>query len=137
MAPPPASPARSARALRRFGLTVGGMFLLLGLVSRWRGHTWPPIVLCTAGVLLVVPGLLVPRILAPVERAWMRFAEVMGRVNSRIILTVAYYLVVTPVGVVRRWLHDPLDRTMRDGRPSGWVRRPAEPSDRARYRQQF
>src|SRR5262245_48611072 len=129
MGPPPASPARSARELRRFGLTVGGIFLLLGLVSRWRGRTWPPLVLGTAGVLLVVPGLLVPRILAPVERAWMRFAEVMGRVNSRIILT--------PVGIVRRWLRDPLDRTMRDGRPSVWVRRPAEPIDRTRYRQQF
>ncbi len=111
MAAPPASPARSARELRRFGLTVGGMFLLLGLVSRWRGHTLPPLILGTAGVLLVVPGLLVPRILAPVERAWMRFAEVMGRVNSRIILTAAYYLVVTPVGIVRRWLRDPLDRS--------------------------
>ena len=88
-------------------------------------------------MLLVVPGLLVPCILAPVERAWMRFAEVMGRVNSRIILTVAYYLVVTPVGIVRRWLRDPLDRTMRDGRPSVWVQRPAEPIDRSRYRQQF
>jgi Saxitoxin biosynthesis operon protein SxtJ len=132
MALPPASPARSARELRRFGLTVGGMFLLLGLVSRWRGHAWPPLVLGTAGVLLVVPGLL-----APVERTWMRFAEVMGRVNGRIILTAAYYLVVTPVGIVRRWLRDPLDRTMRDGRTSVWVRRPAEPPDRARYRQQF
>ena len=72
MASPPASPARSARELRRFGLTVGGMFLLLGLVSRWRGHTLPPLVLGTAGVLLLVPGLLAPRILAPVDPARYR-----------------------------------------------------------------
>ena len=34
----------------------------------------------------------------------MRFAEVLGRINTRIILTVLYYLVITPVGLVRRWL---------------------------------
>jgi hypothetical protein len=137
MTPAPASPARDARELRRFGLTVGGAFLLLALLSRWRGHTLPPLVLGAAGVLLVLPGLLAPRLLAPVERAWMRAAAVMGRVNTRIILTVVYYLVITPVGVVRRWLGDPLDRTMRDGRPSVWVRRSPEATDPARYRQQF
>jgi len=137
MTPSPASPARTARELRRFGLTVGGMFLLLGLVSRWRGHSLPPLVLGTAGVLLVLPGLLAPRLLAPVERGWMRFAAVMGHVNTRIILTVLYYLVITPIGIVRRWMGDPLDRAMHDGRPSVWVRRPPGPPDPARYRQQF
>jgi hypothetical protein len=137
MVPSPASPARGARELRRFGLTVGGVFLLLALLSRWRGHTIPPFVLGSAGILLVVPGLLAPLLLAPVERAWMRFAEVIGRINTRIILTLLYYVVFTPVGIVRRWLRDPLDRAMHDGRGSVWVRRPATPADPARYRQQF
>src|SRR5262249_34985758 len=117
MTPSPASPARPARELRRFGLTVGGMFLLLGLASRWRGHSVPPLVLGTVGVLLVLPGLLAPRLLAPVERGWMRFAAVMGHVNTRIILTVLYYLGITPVGIVRRWMGRPLDPPLRDGRP--------------------
>jgi hypothetical protein len=125
------------RELRKFGLTVGGIFLLLAAVSAWRGHTLPPRIMGTVGVLLVVPGLVAPRILGPVERGWMRFAEVLGRVNSRIILTLLYYVVFTPVGIVRRWLGDPLDRGMRDGRPSVWVERPRQPVDPARYRQQF
>jgi hypothetical protein len=78
-----------------------------------------------------------PRLLAPVERGWMRFAEGLGRVNTRIILALLYWLVITPVGIVRRWLADPLDRRMRDGRPSVWITRPREPVDPARYRQQF
>ena len=129
--------ARSPRELRRFGLTVGGMFLLLAAVSAWRGHTIPPRILGTAGVLLVVPGLLVPRVLGPVERGWMRFAEMLGRINTRIILTILYCVVITPVGIIRRWLGDPLDRTMRDGRRSVWVQRPRQAVDPARYRQQF
>jgi Saxitoxin biosynthesis operon protein SxtJ len=125
------------RELRRFGLTVGGAFLVLAALSAWRGHTIPPRVLGTLGVLLVVPGLVAPRILGPVERVWMRFAGVFGGVNSRIILAILYCLVITPFGLVRRWLGDPLDRRMRDGRPSVWVIRPRGPLDPKRYRQQF
>ena len=133
---PPAGGA-GPREPRRFGLTVGGAFLLLAAVSAWRGHTIPPRVLGSLGVLLVVPGLVAPRILGPVERGWMRFGAALGRVNSRILLTVLYYLVITPVGLVRRWLEDPLDRRMRDGSHSVWVARSRGPVDPTRYRQQF
>ena len=123
--------------LRRFGLLVGGVFLLLSGVSRWRGHELPPLVLGTLGVALVVPGLIAPRLLGPVQRYWMRGAQVLGEVNSRIILGVFFYLVLAPIGFVLRRVRDPLDRRLDDGRASNWVRRTASPVDPARYRQQF
>jgi hypothetical protein len=137
MPEPAAAAGRSLRELRRFGLTVGGAFVILALVSAWRRHVLPPRVLGAAGTLLVVGGLVAPRLLAPVERGWMRFAEVLGRVNTRIVLALVYCVVITPAGLVRRWFHDPLDRRMRDGRPTVWVTRPRAPVDPARYRQQF
>ena len=129
--------ARSARELRKFGLTVGGVFLLLGLVSWYRGHVWPPRVLWTAGVLLVVPGLVAPLVLGPVERAWMRMAAALGYVNTRIILGVLYFVVFVPFGAVMRLFRDPLDRRLDDDRSSNWIRREPEPADRTRYQQQF
>ncbi len=131
-------PGASSSELRRFGLTVGGMFLLLGCLSWWRGHVRPPVVMWTIGVLLVVPGLVVPLALAPVRRAWMAFAMVLGEVNSRIILGVFFFLVIAPVGfVLRKLVRDPLDRKLDDGRASNWVRRTPGPVERARYEQQF
>ena len=127
----------SARALRKFGLTVGGVFLLLGCVSWWRAHEIAPRVLWALGTPLVVLGLVAPSLLGPVERVWMRMAEVLGRINARIILTAFYYVVMTPVGLVRRWRADPLDRRMADGRQTTWVRRERGPVDPARYRHQF
>lgn len=129
--------ARTPRDLRKFGLTVGGAFLVLGTVSRWRGHELPPRVLWALGALLLVPGLVAPALLAPVERLWMRFAEGLGWVNTRIILGVLFYGVVTPVGWVLRRFRDPLDRRLDDGRGSAWVRRPPAPPDPAAYRHQF
>src|SRR5205085_8264278 len=83
----------SQRALRKFGVTVGLAFVVLGAVSRWRGHELPPRVLWTLGVLLVVPGLVAPGLLAPVQRAWMAFAEVLGAFNTRVILGLLFYVV--------------------------------------------
>ena len=129
--------ARTPAELRKFGLTVGGIFLVLASISWWRGHVWPPAVMGTVGGLLFVPGALAPRVLGPVERRWMIFAEALGRFNARIILTVLYYVLITPVGIVRRWSTDPLDRRLHDGRTTSWVPRPAAAVDPARYRQQF
>ena len=128
----------SRAELRRFALTVGGAFVLLALASRWRGHVVPPRVLAAAGVLLVVPGLIAPMALAPVQRGWMRAATLLGEVNSRIILTVLFYLVIAPVGLVLRHLvRDPLDRSLADGKASNWIRRERKPVEPARYERQF
>ena len=130
-------PPAKQPSLRRFGLTVGGVFLLLGCVSWWRAHEVAPRVLWGLGAPLVTLGLIAPSLLRPVERAWMAMAEVLGRINARIILSVVYFFVVTPIGWIRRWRDDPLNRRMRDGSRSNWVVRPRAPVDPARYRQQF
>ena len=129
--------ASSKTELRKFGLTVGAAFAVLGTISWWRGHEIPPRVLWTLGVLLFVPGLLFPAVLGPVQRAWMRFALVLGHVNTRIILTVLYYVVMTPVGLVMRLFHDPLDRKLKDGKSSNWVKREQRPVEVERYERQF
>lgn len=129
------SPTRSE--LRRFGLSVGGVFLVLAALSAWRGHELPPRVLGTLGALLAVPGLLFPGVLAPVERGWMAMAAVLARVNTRIILGVLYYVVFTPAGIVRRLVHDPLERRLGTDAESHWIPREREQVDPERYRKQF
>ena len=127
----------SETGLRRFGLLVGGAFLVLALISRWRGHALPPLVFAALGAGLVVPAVLAPRWLGPVERFWMRGAAAVGEVNSRILLGAFFYLVIAPVGFVLRRIRDPLDRSLEEPEKSNWVRRPSVPVDPARYERQF
>jgi len=129
--------AVSTAELRRFGLTVGGVFVLLGTVSWWRGHTMAPRVLWALGVALVVPGAVAPAVLRPVQSMWMRLATVLGEVNSRILLTAMFFLVFTPIGLVMRVFRDPLRRGRGSGSVSDWIRRTPVPVDRARYERQF
>jgi hypothetical protein len=95
---------RSRKEFRKFGLTVGGIFCAIGLwPALFRGQpprSWALIV----GVLLLVPALTMPRVLAPVYRVWMLVGETLGWINTRILLGVVFYLVITPMGVMRRLL---------------------------------
>jgi hypothetical protein len=127
----------SKAELRKFGLTVGGAFAVFGTISWWRGHEIPPRVLWTLAALLIVPGALAPVILGPVHRAWMAFATVLGHVNTRIILTLLFYLVMTPTGLILRLFRDPLNRSMRDPSDSNWTKRESQPIELERYERQF
>lgn len=123
--------------LRKFGLVVGGVLLLLGGWEWWRGSPLTAEVLGGSGGLLMVTGWLAPKLLAPLERAWMAMAEVLGRINTVIILTVLYFVLLAPIGYVRRRFSDPLDRKLGEDKASHWRRRDQQAFDPARYRQQF
>jgi hypothetical protein len=87
---------------RSFGLTVGAACLLLGALLRWRGHLGSGPVVITVGAALIAAGAVVPSILRIPNRLWSRFAMALGWVNSRILLSVVFVAVLTPVGIVLR-----------------------------------
>jgi hypothetical protein len=95
----------AAAAGRKFGLTVGAAFLVLGAVLYfWRHAVFVPRIFGVLGVLLIAGGLLVPRHMGPVERAWMELAHLISKVTTPIFMGIVYFVVITPVGVIRRAL---------------------------------
>ena len=110
------------RREREFGLIVGGVLVLLSGWWLYRGkfsnasHLTLPL-----GSLLILLGLLWPRVLVWPNRAWMLLAEGLSFVTTRIILGIVFFLIVTPIGVVKRLLGwDPLNR--RSGRSASYWR---------------
>jgi hypothetical protein len=96
-------PARlTPREGRTFAFTVGGAFLVLGAISLWRGHLWPPRVLFAIGGLLVLAGTLAPGRLGSVHRAWMGLAHLLSKITTPVFLGIVYFGVMTPIGLVRR-----------------------------------
>jgi hypothetical protein len=87
---------------RSFGLSVGTASLVFAGLLIWRAHPRAAEVAGVAGVLLLAGGLLAPAALRIPNRLWWRFAMVLGWINSRILLTVFFFLVLTPVGCVMR-----------------------------------
>ena len=103
---------KSIRAEREFGLIVGGVLVLLSFWWLYRGK-FPVVSQITLpiGAVLVLLGLVFPQALVLPNRAWMAFAEVLSWVTTRIILAFVFFVIVTPIGMVKRlfgW--DPLQR---------------------------
>jgi uncharacterized membrane protein YgdD (TMEM256/DUF423 family) len=103
---------KSWRVEREFGLIVGGMFLLISVWWLYRGkfHTLTQITLPLGGVMVLL-GIVFPRVLFYPNKAWMAFAEGLSYISTRIILAFVYFVVITPIGLIKRltgW--DPLSR---------------------------
>ncbi len=102
----------TTKQLRSFGLTVGGIFAFIGLwpILRAADVRWWAVV---AAMLLVFPALVFPKSLFGIHKGWMALGAVLGWVNTRIILGVVFYGIVTPIGLVRGWLgKDPMGRQL-------------------------
>ena len=94
---------KTPRELRTFGLVMAGAFSVLGAIAAWRGRPAAPYLFALV-VLFVLPALTWPRILGPIERAWMKLAEAIGSVMTVVILTLAFIVVFTPMGILLRLL---------------------------------
>ena len=99
------------KELRKFGLTVGLVCIVIAFwPTVWRGEA-ARVWFLIPGVLLIVLGFSMPALLSPVFKVWMKIGHVMGWVNTRIILGVLFYGVVTPMGLVMRLTgRDPMRR---------------------------
>jgi hypothetical protein len=99
------------KQLLGFGLIVGGGFGAIGLwpwVVRGQGPRWWALALAAA---LILAALVRPTSLRLAHRAWMTLGNALGWVNTRIILGIVFYGLITPIGVtIRRFGHDPMGR---------------------------
>ncbi len=120
--PPDRATHRARGGARRFGVAMAAVLGTAGAVALWRGRAAGPY-LAGAGALLLAAALLAPRVLGPVERAWLALAGGAAAGFARVALTLVYLLVVTPTGLVRRMLGiDALElRADRDA-PTYWAR---------------
>ena len=107
----------TTRRLREFGLGAGGILLVLAIVLRWRGKPAPLVAaLLSLSALFLLLGALAPTWLTPVFRGWMAFAGIIGRINTAVILTVTFFLILTPLGLMMKLLkRDPMARQMKGG----------------------
>ena len=128
----------SEKQLRQFGLIMAGMFSFFAAVFFYK--TWY-IAMGLLAILIIFfagMGIARPKGLSEVYKKWMKFAEVLGSFNTKIILGVTYFFVFTPIRVVASiFREDPLRRKLEPEKDSYWLDCEDRDSDPKRYEKQF
>jgi hypothetical protein len=126
-----------ARELRNFGLLVGGVFAALGVILLLRHRPAAPYLLGIGGFLILF-GLVAPRALKYIYLVWMSFAIVLGLVVSGILLTLFFFVVITPIGwVARAFGNDFLSLKLDRNAASYWLPRERKAKKPSEYERQF
>ena len=114
---------------RGFGLVVGGIFMLIGCWPLVRGLS-PRWYLVVPAAALMIAGVLAPRVLAPLNRAWMKLGLLLHRVVAPILMGIVFFGVVLPTGLVMRLRGKDLLRLKIDPRAASYwiVREPPVPA---------
>ena len=122
---------------RKTAFVVAAVLLAVAAWNLYRGRAAVVAVAGGAGLLLLLTGLLLPALSRRFHVLWMRLAVALGYVNSRVLLTLMYYLVMTPYGVVSRLVgRDPLNRRGAK-RDTYWVERPRTRQPREQFERLF
>lgn len=124
--------------MRKFGFVMPIPLTLIGAFSLYKEHSVLGGILLSLAAAFLILGLIAPKLLYPPYRLWMGFAVVMGYINSMIILTLSFLLLITPVALAMRILgKDPLFRKPSPDMDTYWIDRDKEKLDPARYERQF
>ena len=103
-------PTPKRKQLRQFGLLLGVLIplffcVLLPALHSHSAPLWP----VGIGVILILLGVVAPQRLSLVYRGWMALGNVLGFINSHLILGVVFVFVLQPIALIMRCLgHDPL-----------------------------
>lgn len=106
------TPEATTSELRKFGIIMGIFIMLFfGLLIPWIWDFSSPSWVWIASGTFIGLGLIVPITLKPVFIVWMKFAHVIGWINTRLLLSIVFYLIVMPIGLIMRLFGtDPMHR---------------------------
>jgi hypothetical protein len=114
---------------RGFGLVFAAFFALLGGLSLYEhGSRWP--IWFGLAAVFAAAALLVPHLLAPLNRIWAKFGLLLHAVVSPLILGILFFLCITPIGFLMRLSgKDPLRLKLDPDATSYWLpRQPPGPA---------
>lgn len=123
--------------LKKFGIVVGTVIVLIATFLLWREKSSYLYFYIVAAALILL-GMLAPKILLPLQKAWMGLSVIMGFCMARVILFMIFYIVITPIGLAARLLRkDFLNLKMEKTAESYWIERDRTKFDRASVENQF
>jgi hypothetical protein len=122
---------------KKFGITMAIGLVITGFFLLWRRNNYYDYSFFLAAIFLVT-GLIIPTALKPVYKVWMSLAVVMSFIITRVIITIAFYLIVTPIGLMasiigKKFLDMKIDKSAK----SYWIVKENVKKEKTDYERQF
>lgn len=129
----------SKKELRAFGAVLGGILLLIGYLHLRKGHASVFYVLTIPGGIIEIISWVFPAAIKPIYKILTPVLKAIGWINTRLLLGIVFYFLITPIGILVRFLmrKDLLFRKLDEETPSYWILRDGQPFDAKHYEKQF
>lgn len=125
------------RELRNFGLLMGAIFSVIAGIMVWQEKSYYALLL-GPGFFFLGAGVFFPACLKPIYIPWMGLANILGWIMTRVILSLLFYLIVTPIGLIARVSGKQfLDLAMDKSNDSYWNYREITQKKAEEYERQF
>jgi len=111
---------------RSFGLTVGGILVVIALL-RWywiAQLSWLMLGFLVVGVALVAAALLRPNALALPNRLWTKLGLLLFHFVNPVVMLLLFLVTIVPAGLIMRLVgHDPMRRRFEPDAATYWLDR--------------
>ena len=128
--------SNSNKDIRSFGITIGIiLFIISGLLMYYGKESYQLIAIVAS--IFIGLGLMLPALLKPIYFVWMTFAAILGWVMTRVILSVVFYLIITPIGLLTKLLGEDFLALKKIKSDSYWNYRDSSEELNQNYEKQF
>ncbi|MEE9166401.1 MAG: SxtJ family membrane protein [Candidatus Neomarinimicrobiota bacterium] len=129
----------SNKAIRKFGVVIAvGLGSVGTFVFLRTNNLYSALWLWGIGLLFLILGFILPPVARPFYRLWMLIAYLLGGFVSQIILTLLFYFVLTPIGLVLRLMgKDLLSKNYGSSQESYWVKKDLSNITNDQYRKMY
>ena len=126
----------SRKDLRSFGYTMGIiLFIISAGLFYYSNYLYQN--LAIIGAIFIGLGAVIPIILKPAYLLWMIFAVILGWVMTRVILSIIFYIIITPIGLITRFLGEDFLNIKKIKNDSYWNNRDSSEELNQNYEKQF
>ena len=92
---------KSQSSNRSFGILFFVVFLILSLWPLQSGNNLNFYFLVVSFIFLIL-GALNSKLLSPLNKAWIKFGEILGLIIAPIVMSLVYFVILTPVSLIAR-----------------------------------
>ena len=107
---------------RSFGILFFIVFLIIGLWPLKNNNDPNYIILVLSSIFLIL-GIINSKLLTPLNKAWVKFGEILGMIIAPIIMGLVYFIILTPISLLVRLSGKDLLKLKKNKSSTYWIKR--------------